>query len=77
MHRIADYFGVPASFLLEVINGASENTTSTKMRDDASPFFDFPVFTEKELLLIEAYRQNPEIQQIIDLLLAKFADSDK
>ena len=75
LKKISDYFGEPVSHLLiEATDDPfaqffQNDRPPTRLHDEPMSLADYPVFSEKELLLIDAYRRNPDAQKFVDRVL--------
>lgn len=88
LYRIADYFGVTVDYLLgrsdeaptqlELLLAEANFHKQTQVVRDTTPLTlaEDPVFTNKELLLIDAYRRHPDLQELIDRALGLADDED-
>ena len=80
--RIAEYFDVSLDYLLghnmpDPLQNLVNRPASRQTFHDASPItlIDDPVLTDRELLLIDAYRRHPELQALVDQALG-LTDTD-
>ncbi len=74
--RIAEYFDVSLDYLLgyntpDPLQELGKRESSPKVLRDTTPLSlsNDPVFTDRELLLIDAYRRHPELQALVDQAL--------
>lgn len=84
--KIADYFGISVDVLLgrthsplaELMEQAAAQQTKLVLNDSGFIPFDTPdPLSDKELLLIEAYRRNPDAQVFVDRLLGIAENKDE
>ncbi len=74
--RIAEYFGVSLDHLLgrdmpDPLQELGKKRRPQHTLRDRTPvaLIDDPIFTDRELLLIDAYRRHPELQALVDQAL--------
>lgn len=84
--KIADYFGISVDVLLgrtksplaELMEQAAAQQTKLVLNDSGFIPFDMPSpLSDKELLLIDAYRRNPDAQVFVDRLLGIAENKDE
>ena len=81
LYKIADYFGASVDYLtgrsdqgptqLSMLMAETQSQRySHEVRDATIPtIVENPIFTDKELMLVDAYRRNPDLQQLVDRAL--------